>query len=85
MDKEGVCPYLDKVEVIRAMLELKTVRQFISAIGYCRWFIPVFSRLVGPLIALTKKYMQFKWTKDCQKSFDNLKEQLTAIPLLALL
>lgn len=26
--------------------------------------------------------MQFKWTKDCQRSFDNLKEQLTAIPLL---
>lgn len=59
LDKEGVCPDLDKVEVFRAMLELKTVRQFISAIGYCRWFIPAFSRLVGLLIALTKKYMQF--------------------------
>lgn len=55
IDKGGVCPDLDKVKVIRAMLELKTVRQFISTIGYCRWFIPAFSRLLGPLIALNKK------------------------------
>ena len=85
INKDGVKPDLDKVEVIRAMPEPKTVRQvrgFIGAIGYYRRFIPAFSRIATPLIQLTKKYARFKWTEECQRSFDCLKEQLTAIPLL---
>ena len=35
------------------------------------------------MIALTKKYARFKSTENCQRAFDCLKEQLTAIPLLA--
>ena len=86
IDKKGIKPDLDKVEVIRAMPEPRSVREvrgFIGAIGYYRRFIPAFSRLAGPMIALTKKYARFKWTEDCQRAFDCLKEQLTAIPLLA--
>lgn len=81
----GIKPDLDKVEVIRAMLEPKAVREvrgFIGAIGYYRCFVPAFSRLAGPLIALTKKYARFKCTEDCQRAFDTLKDQLTAVPLL---
>ena len=79
--KRGIKP--DKVEVIRTMPEPKSareVRRFIGAIGYDRRFIPAFSRLAGPLIALTKKYARFRWTDDCQRAFDCLKEQLTAMP-----
>ena len=86
INKRGIKPDLDKVEEIRAMPELKSVREvrgFIGAIGYYRRFIPAFSRLAGPMIALTKKYARFKWTEDCQRAFNCLKEQLTAIPLLA--
>ena len=86
IDKKGIKPDLDKVEVIRAMPEPRSVREvrgFIGAIGYYRRFIPAFSRLAGPMIALTKKYARFKWTEDCQRALDCLKEQLTAIPLLA--
>ena len=67
---------VDKVEVISAIPVPKTVREirgFIGAIGYYRRFIPAFSRFAGPLISLTKKYAQFRWTED----------QLTAVPLLA--
>ena len=64
-------------------LSLREVRGFIGAIGYYRRFIPVFPRLAGPLITLKKKYARFKWTENCQKTFDSLKEQLTAIPLLS--
>lgn len=73
------------MKVTREMPEPKTVRQvrgFIGAIGYYRRFIPAFSRLATPLIALTKKYVRFKLTEDCQWLFDTLKEQLTAVPLL---
>lgn len=85
IDKEGIKPDLDKVEIIRTMPAPKSVREvrgFIGAIGYYRRFIPAFSRLAGPLIALTKKYARFRWTEDCQRAFDCLREQLTAIPLL---
>lgn len=86
IDEGGVHPDIDKVEVIRAMPQPRTVREvrgFIGAIGYYRRFIPAFSRIATPLIALTKKYARFSWTEDCQQSFNTLKEQLIAIPLLA--
>ena len=46
-NKTGIRPNLDKVEVIRAMPEPKTVREvcgFVGAIGYHRHFAPAFSR-----------------------------------------
>lgn len=83
---DGVKTNIDNVEeVIGAMPEPKKVRQvrgFIGTIEYYGRFIPTFSRLAGPLITLTSKYARFMWTEDCQKAFDSLKEQLTAIPLL---
>ena len=85
INKNGIKPDTDKIEVIRSMPEPKTVRQirgFIGAIGYYRRFIPAFSSIATPLIALTKKYARFKWSDECQRSFDALKDQLTAIPLL---
>lgn len=52
-------------------------------IGYNRQFIPAFSEIATPLIALTKKYARCKWTRDCQKAFDTLKDKLAAVPSLA--
>ena len=60
INKQGIKPDDDKVKVIRSMPEPKTVRQvrgFIGAIGYYRRFIPAFSRIATPLIALTKKML----------------------------
>ncbi len=31
---------------------------------------------------ITRKYAKFKWSDECQKSFDMLKNQLASIPLL---
>lgn len=76
INKGGIKTDLDKVEVIKAMPTLKTVRDirgFIGAIGYYRRFIPAFSWLAGSLIALMKKYARFRWTEDCQRAFEALK------------
>ena len=84
INKKGIKTYDDKAEVICSISELKTVRQvkgFIGAIGYYCRFIPAFSSMA--LIALTKEDARFKWTDDCQRLFDMLKDQLTTIPLLA--
>ena len=86
INKDGIKTDVNKVEVIRAMSAPKTVREirgFIGAILYYRRFIPAFSRLAGPLISLTKKYARFRWTEDYQHAFEALKDQLTAVPLLA--
>ena len=84
INEQGVKLDMDKVEVIRAMHAPRTIRQvrgFIGAIGYYRRFITAFSRIATPLIALIKKYARFRWTEDCQRSFDTSKDQLTAVPL----
>ena len=86
INKDRIKTDVDKVEVIRAMPAPKTVREirgFIGAIGYYRRFILTFSWLAGPLISLTKKYALFRWTEDCQHAFEALKDQLTAMALLA--
>ncbi|XP_040987773.1 uncharacterized protein LOC121235491 [Juglans microcarpa x Juglans regia] len=54
-------------------------------LGYYRRFVEGFSRLPGPLTALTKKDDEFLWIDKCEKSFQELKKRLTSAPILALL
>ena len=86
ISKDGVKPDLRKVEAIRNMPPptcVREVRAFMGSIGYYRRFLPNFSEIAEPLIALTRKHAQFKWSTEAQKAFDFLKESLTVIPLLA--
>ena len=43
-----------------------------------------FSTIVAPLTKLTIKNIPFVWTKECEKSFQELKTRLTTTPILAL-
>jgi hypothetical protein len=52
--------------------------------GYYRRFSEGFSKISRPMIALLAKKVEFKWTPACQKSFETLKEKLTAAPVLVL-
>ena len=66
------------------MLPLKTskeVKQFLGLIGHCRKFVPRFSDIARPLNAVTKKDTEFKWTQQCQDSFELL-TSLTTDPIL---
>ena len=63
----------------------KTVKQcrgFVSLCSYYRRFIPNFSEIANPLFENNKKYAKFKWTPECQKSFEVLKKCLMVTPLL---
>jgi hypothetical protein len=55
---------------------LKQVCSFIGMINYYKDHIPHRSDLLTPLTTLTKKGARFKWTDDCQHSFDELKNLL---------
>ena len=86
ISKDGVKPDPKKVEVIRKLPEPKTVKEIRGFIGMCSYYrklVPNFSKIAEPLIQLTKKYARFKWTEECQKAFDFLKDSLTVVPFLA--
>ena len=77
----------------------KEVHSFIGLASYYQRFIPIFSKLAGPLhsliiLALTKYKVQvgmmkksaipeFIWSRECQEGFDKLKEAKTTAPTLA--
>ena len=61
---------------------VREVRSFVGLASYYRKFIPNFSKVAGPLHALTRKDVAFLWTAECQLAFDNLKRLLTTTPLL---
>jgi hypothetical protein len=75
-----------KVRAIVKIAKLKAVKQvhsFIGMIDYYKDHIPCHSDLLTPLTTLTKKGARFKWTDDCQHSFDGLKCLLAEQTVLA--
>jgi hypothetical protein len=53
-----------------------------SLAGYYKIFIAGFSRISHPITSLQRKEKKFQWTKDCEKSFQQLKQLLTSAPIL---
>ena len=61
----------------------KEVQQFLGFANYYRRFIREFSQIAKPLHRLTERNFKFKWTPECQQSFEELKVKLTTTPILA--
>ena len=81
----GIKPDELKIDAIRSLPVptcVREVRSFIGMCSYYRRFIPNFSQIAEPIIALTRKYTHFKWSDVHQKAFEFLKDSLTAVPLL---
>ena len=73
ISEEGIKPDQKKVETIRSLPVptcVREVRSFIGMCSYYRRFIPNFSQIAEPIIALTRKYAHFKWSDTHQKAFD---------------
>ena len=47
-------------------------------------FLPILAETMEPIRALTRDTdnKEFVWSKDCEKSFKKVKEQLTTAPVL---
>jgi len=52
--------------------------------GYYRRFVQNFSAIAAPLYSLMKKDVEFKWTDECQRAMDELKDRMVSQPILAL-
>ncbi|KAG0161663.1 hypothetical protein PDIDSM_2095 [Penicillium digitatum] len=55
---------------------------FIGFGNFYRRFIRDFSKVIAPLVRLTKKDVRFEWTPVCQLSFEALKKAFTSAPVL---
>ncbi len=88
LSEEGVAPANDKVEAVLAFTppsNLKEVRAFIGFCNYFRNMVPNFSRLAGPLIAMTKKESGWKsgpLPPEALHSFHTLKTALCNKPVI---
>ena len=63
---------------------LHEVRQFLGLCSYYRKFVKNFSSLASPLHELMKKEEPFNWTPRRQYAFEQLKQNLTNGPILAM-
>ena len=60
----------------------KEVKQFLGLVGYYRKFVPRFADISRVLNKLTRKDEEFKWTPECEKCFNMLKDYLQESPIL---
>jgi hypothetical protein len=85
ISKGGIAVDLAK---ITAIMDWKTpsivleIQSFLGLAGYYRRFIEGFSKIAKPMTSLLEKGKEFKWTEECQESFDQLRSKLMAAPVL---
>ena len=85
LSEEGIQPLPEKLESIAKMprpKNQKEVKQFLGLIGYYRKFVPRFADISRVLNKLTHKDEEFKWTPECEKCFNMLKDYLQEAPIL---
>eukprot|EP00253_Pinus_taeda_P002642 PITA_02642 len=83
--KEGIAVDPEKIKTIMdwpTPKDVADIRSFMGLAGYYRRFVEGFSRVAFPFTSLQKKGKVFKWTAECQRSFEQLKHLLTTAPVL---
>ena len=82
---EGLSPESEKTAAVMRIPVPRTVhevRRFLGMVGWYRRFIPRFSTIAKPLNSLLIGEKMFRWSQECQDSFDTLKHKLSTIPVL---
>lgn len=75
-------------EKVKTIAEWKTpscltdVQAFIGFANFYRRFVRDFSKIISPMVALTKKGTAFIWNEKCQTAFEGLKQAFTEAPVL---
>ena len=86
IDANGTRPDPAKVRAIvdcPIPKDAQQLRSFLGMVNYYGKFVPNLSTSAGSLYGLTKKNVQFCWTRDHQLAFDSLKRVLVSDKLLA--
>ncbi|XP_040367369.1 uncharacterized protein LOC121050647 [Rosa chinensis] len=80
VSKDGVSVDPSKVEAVMNWGQptiVTEVHSFLGLAGYCRRFIERFASIASALTKLTRKEVQFVWTEECERAFNELKRRLT--------
>jgi hypothetical protein len=75
----------EKIEVVKNWEVPTNITEAQGFIGFCnfyRRFIEGFSKVMRPIIELTKKDPKFEWNANAQKAFDEIKQRITSTPAL---
>jgi hypothetical protein len=62
--------------------DISEIHSFLGLASYYHRFIQDFSKIAKPMTRLLEKVKVFKWTQNCQDSFQELKNHLTTAPVL---
>ena len=87
VSKEGITVDPKKIEAVRDWVRptsVTEIRSFLGLEGYYRRFVEGFSSIASPLTRLTQKEVTFRWSDECEFSFQKLKTLLTTAPILTL-
>ena len=79
---EGIAVDPSKVQSVTEWLaptSVSEIRSFLGLAGYYRRFIENFSKIAKPMTELLKKDTKFKWTEECEVSFQELNKRLTTV------
>ena len=82
---DGMSPDPSKVSAVKDMMPPKDqtqLRSFLSTIAYLARYLPKLSTVSEPLRRLQKKNVPFEWSSECQLAFDQIKDMVTAAPIL---
>jgi hypothetical protein len=83
--KQGLLVDPSKIAIIVNLLPPTSVKQLHTMLGHTRYykkFIKGYTQITTPMEKLLKKYCQFHSTKECQQSFDTLKQKMVIAPIL---
>ena len=82
----GVSTDPKKIEAVRTWpypRTAKDVKSFLGLCSYYRRFVRGFADIARPLYKLTEEQREFRWTRECEDAFCQLKSLLTTAPILA--
>jgi hypothetical protein len=85
VSEQGIQTTEEKIETVKnwpVPKNLMESRSFVGLCSYYRRFIKDFSKIAGPLYALTKKNATFAWGPEQQAAFEELKSKLISAPIL---
>ena len=85
ISKEGIKVDTSKIQTVESFpvpTNQTAVKSFLGLTGYYRRFVKGYAKIASPLTCLNRlltKDTPFKWTSDCQKSFETLKTALIVL------
>jgi hypothetical protein len=86
VSKDGIKADTDKVKAVRELpvpKDEKAISRFLGMAGFYRKYIQNFSARTLKMRNLTRQDVNYEWTEECQKEFEDIKKALSSSPVMA--